>query len=72
MNPIHGDLIYDPVFHTYVDIRSARGQRLYATYAHVHAARHAAGHAAGHASHITRKRDSRNAAAGDKDSKRKR
>lgn len=35
MNPIHGNSIYDPMFHTYVDIRSARGQRLYATYAHL-------------------------------------
>ena len=34
-------LIYDPVFHTYVDVRSARGQRLHGIYSRLRAAQHA-------------------------------
>ena len=42
MNPLLGmHAIYDPVFHNYVDVRSERGQRLYATYARLNAARQA-------------------------------
>lgn len=44
MNPIRGNLIYDPAFHAYVDIRSARGQRLFETYSRILAAQRGAPH----------------------------